>query len=223
LWFKFFSLFLNRQGRQVREEFLDSIYLTSNHGWSLIECLLGLCMLLIIFPPALTLLIHLQSQYQSDRSGLEARDNGRSALLAIARLIESAGNNPYGISLQAVRIEDISNLAIEADLSGTPDGLPDGFLDDSFEKVTLDWDASARQITIASGGGNHQPLARCITQLELSGMNRSGQPAATAQDIAYIRVHLHAQADLTDPRSRNAQEIQWSLCVPILSRIQLTP
>jgi Tfp pilus assembly protein PilW len=194
-----------------------------NTGWSLIESLLGLGIMLIILLPALTFLINLQSQYQADRSGSEARDNARAALLAIARLIESAGNNPHGVTLHAVRIDNMSTLAIEADLTGSITGLPDGLLEDAFEKVTLAWDASARQITIASGGGNHQPLARCITQLEFSGMNRNGELAASVPDIAYIRVHLHAQADVADLRTRNFQEVQCSIYVPILSRIRFTP
>lgn len=192
-------------------------------GWSMLESLLSIALLALVFPPTLAVLSGLQQQFMADRGLSEARDNARGAISSLSRLVRSAGNNPHGIPLQALRIDNAWTFAVESDLTGGPEALPDGDLDDSFERVTIQWDRAARQITLASGAGSRQPLARCITLLEVSGLDRNGQPTEAADEIVYLLIHIRSEAEIPDLRSRWGQAADWSVRVPLLSRLELTP
>jgi hypothetical protein len=192
-------------------------------GWVYLDCLLGLLVLAMVFTPALLSIGMATRICNGESAAAEARDNAQAALGIIGRLIRGAGCNPKGISLQTIRFQGSTGLSLESDLSGDPDGLPDGFQDDPFERVSIQWDAANQQITLASGAGNRQPLARGITSLEMQGLDRYGVPTSIESEVVYVQVQIHSAGDSYQGFPMMAEDAPWSVCIPILSRLEALP
>lgn len=192
-------------------------------GAGYVDALLALAFVSMVLPPALFAVQLLHRALMRDRDQSEAADNLRSALSTVSRLARSAGNNPHGISLNPVRIPDAQTLSLQSDLSGGPLDLPDGRLDDPFEQVTIRWDSASGQITLASGSGSRQPLARWITRLEIVGLNRAGDPAPTDSDVVFVHLSIVASAEPGAVYGPDPPTARAELRVPILSRLEAVP
>jgi hypothetical protein len=192
-------------------------------GWAYLDCLLGLLVLAMVFAPALVSIAMVARIYNGEKAAAEARDNAQAALGIMGRLIRGAGCNPKGISLQTIQFQGSTALSLESDLSGGPHGLPDGSKDDAFERVSIQWDAATRQITLASGMGSRQPLVRGITWLEMQGLNRSGGPTSVESDVAYVQVQIRSAGDSYQGFPAMVKEACWSVRIPILSRLEAWP
>ena len=192
-------------------------------GWVYLDCLLGLLVLAMVFTPALISMAMVARIYNGEKAAAEARDNAQAALGIIGRLIRGAGCNPKGISLQTIQFQGSAALSLESDLSGGPDGLPDGSKDDPFERVSIQWDAATRQITLASGMGSRQPLVRGITSLEMQGLDRSGVPTSMEGEVVYVQVQVRSAGDSYQGFPVMAKEVRWSVRIPILSRLEALP
>lgn len=107
-------------------------------GFSLLEMLTVVGVLLIVLLGVGLIVDRMQRQYDAQRQQVEAADNARAALDTMVRLVRMAGNNPRGLAgLQAIAPDIDGNgafdsIAIQADWNP-----PDGALSDPYENIAF--------------------------------------------------------------------------------------
>ena len=195
----------------------------ANRGWVLVDCLVGMIVVVTAFTPALLCLSTLAAIYNGEKAAADARDNAQAAVSVIGRLVRSAGCNPKGIAMQALRFQGSTELSLESDRSGDPAGLPDGFLDDPFEQVRIEWDASTRQISLASGAGSRQPLAIGISHLEMQGLDRLGANTSLESEVVYVQLQIRSEGQSNPLFPTMASDTSMTVRIPILSRLEIVP
>jgi len=195
----------------------------TNRGWVLMDCLVGMMVAVTAFTPALLCLSTLAAVYCGEKAAADARDNAQAAASVIGRLVRSAGCNPRGIAMQTLRFQGSTELSLESDRSGDPAGLPDGSLDDPFEQVRIEWDASTRQISLASGAGSRQPLAIGISHLEMQGLDRLGANTSLESEVVYVQLQIRSEGQSNPLFPTMASDTSMTVRIPILSRLEIVP
>ena len=147
-----------------------------DRGFTLIEFLIAAGISLAVVGATVALTARMQQAYSTDLDDVAVEEEARYALDWIARLLRSAGSNPYGITLspcpvanttfQALRLDPNGNGAqddvrIQGDIN-PPNGLLGGAAGNCAaepgEDVTIALDAANRVITSQNNGVDVQPL-----------------------------------------------------------------
>jgi len=113
-------------------------------GFSLIELLIVVVIMVIILGILSSIILGINRSYIRERPRIEALNDANAALDMMARLIRMAGNNPQSIAgLQAINpgtavSGQYNTIRIRSDWRGTTgSGNPDGDTNDPFEDITF--------------------------------------------------------------------------------------
>lgn len=179
----------------------------SERGYSLFEFLLVALIFVLLSGSVFSLIVNGQRQFTAEEDLKEAVQNARMAMEIVERMVREIGNNPRRIPCDdpnVPRLTEISSSRIRfiSDLTGTNgQGDPDAKIDGPLENVTIEFDDVNDSITMRSGSGTAQPLARDILALRFEGFDRNGSATTDPACVVKLRVTILAGAP-----ERNLQE-----------------
>ncbi len=194
-WIKGSNLESKRQNRK------------SERGYSLLEFLLVAVIFVLLSGSVFSLIVNGQRQFTAEEDFKEAVQNARMAMEVVARMVREIGNNPSRIPCDdpnVPRLTEISSSRIRfiSDLTSTSgQGDPDGRIDGPLENVTIEFDDVNDSITIRSGSGSAQPMAKDILALRFEGFDRNGNATTDPACVVKLRITILAAAP-----ERNLQE-----------------
>ncbi len=202
-------------------------------GFSLVEMLLSLVVLVIVAGGVFTSFNQGQLTYQSQEDATEVIRVGRFAMDQIVTYLRQAGNDPEDYldsnSLPPIQILGTGHVRINTDLTGSvPDpsdptdplkstGDPDGTVDNIYEQVVLRYDSSEEQIYLDIGYGE-KVLASNISSLNLIFYDGAGNTTVTESAIVRVEVDLVAESANSDLLSGKIQTITLNSSVMLRSK-----
>ncbi len=203
-------------------------------GFSLVEMLLSLLVLVIVAGGVFTSFNQSQLTYQSQEDATEVLRTGRFTMDQILNYLRQAGNDPEGYlesnSLPPIQILGAGHVRINTDLTGSvPDpsnptdplkstGDPDGTVDNLYEQVVVRYDSSQERIYLDIGRGE-EILASNISTLNLTFYDGAGNTTVTESAIVRVQVDLVAESANSDPVSGKVQTITLNSSVMLRSKV----
>ena len=186
-------------------------------GFTLVEFLIAMTITAAVLGGVMTLATQMQQAYTREQDSATAEQEARFAVDWIARVIRSAGSNPYNIAtsacpvanttFQAIRVDPNANgiqddVRIQADVNPT-DGVLTGTAGaciggQTNEDVTIAYDSTTKTITRLDRGRDSAAVAMTepvITDLTFSYLKSDHVNTTTDPDlITYVTVSVTARS-----------------------------
>lgn len=156
----------------------------NEHGVSLIELLVALCIMSLLSVVFLQLLASFVTWTVNLNQILERDENLRLLPLLLGRQLPHAGNRAWSSAGEGISVAG-GILSVQSDIDG-PAGFPDGSLDSSFEDVQIRLFNDTIQLRSSTGG--FQPLVKNASAFEASLGIRLVRVEVTATSQALFRV-----------------------------------
>jgi Tfp pilus assembly protein PilW len=190
-------------------------------GFSLVEFLIAAGIAVAMLGSAVALASQVQRSYGTELDDVAAQEEGRFALDWIGRLLRSAGNNPYditvsgcpaaGTAFQALRFDpDLDGLPddvrIQADVNpanGLLAGLA-GTCTEAGEDITIAHDAVNSVITRRDNAVDAAPQAmtdRVFTNLTFTYLDRARAVTADPDAVAYVQTSVTVRSRARNPHT----------------------
>jgi Tfp pilus assembly protein PilW len=174
-------------------------------GFSLVEFLIASLVFLAISGALFEVLGRIQrsASYQAEILGV--LENTRIALETVERIVQQAGNDPRGFGFKSIVIVSATEVRVLSDLTGSaapafPDkGDPDGDLSDSYEDVTISYNASSQALELATGDGSAQPVANSISAFRIDYFDGQGAATVRGDEVCRMRITVTGTSTLPDP------------------------
>ncbi|HEY5619026.1 MAG TPA: prepilin-type N-terminal cleavage/methylation domain-containing protein [Vicinamibacterales bacterium] len=180
-------------------------------GFTLVEFMIAALITTAVLGGTVVLATQLQQGYSTQLDDVLVEQEARFALDWIARILRSAGSNPYSVStspcptvgtpFQAIRIDPDGDgmdddIRIQADIS-PPNGILGGDVagtcTEEGEDVTIAHDADALTITLEDNNTDDAPQAMTepiIPELEFTYLNSARNVTTDPDLIAYVQVQV---------------------------------
>jgi hypothetical protein len=189
-------------------------------GTSMVESLIAIAIISLVLPSCLAFFFSFQRHILENAAALDAESSAQAIFSRISLLLQQAGNNPWGISLIPIHLLPAGGFYVESDSNGGAGNLPDGSLDGTYERVSIEWDEAGRQVYQRSGNGSRQPLASGVRLLAMQGIDRNGQPTNSDPEIVWVELHIITESPLRGPKDKEMQIADWTLRLPLFSRLE---
>jgi Tfp pilus assembly protein PilW len=204
-------------------------------GFTLVEFLIAMTITVVVLSGVMALAAQLQQAYTREQDSAEAEQEARFAIDSIARVIRSAGSNPYNVtfacngdSYAAIRVDPDgdgvqNDIRVQADVRGAtvaagPDGkivntnaACDDATDEPNEDVTIAYDAVNKTITRFDLARDDAAVAMTepiITGLTFSYLKADHATATTDPDlITYVTISVTARSQGIGGRSTASTEL----------------
>lgn len=181
--------------------------LSNERGFSLIEALVAVSILVVVGVGVLAILDQTQLGYRSQTEVAETTQQLRIALDQILGYCRQAGNDPTeSMTVEPIVISSSSQIQINSDVTGSVDstsqeameatGDPDGLLDSIYEQITVRFDSASNSVFIDIGYGE-QLLADRVSDLTFTFYDAAGSVTTNAADVHRIRVSITGQTPAT--------------------------
>jgi Tfp pilus assembly protein PilW len=180
-------------------------------GFTLIEFMIASLITIAVLGGTVILASQLQQGYSTQLDDILVEQEVRYALDWIARVLRSAGSNPYdvatsvcptaGTPFQAVRIDPDGDgmdddIRIQADISppnGILGGSVAGACTEAGEDLTISHDANALTITLEDNNTDAAPEAMTepvVAELEFTYLDASRTATTNPDSISYVQVQV---------------------------------
>lgn len=180
-------------------------------GFTLIEFMIACLITTAVLGGTVMLASQLQQGYSTQLDDVVVEQEVRFALDWIARILRSAGSNPYSVTtspcptvgtpFQAIRIDPDADgmdddIRIQSDISppnGILGGSVAGTCTEDGEDITIAHDADALTITEEDNNIDDAPQAMTepiITELEFTYLDSARNVTANVDLIAYVQVQI---------------------------------
>jgi len=193
-------------------------------GFALVELLLALSLTMVVIGAAVAVTGDVQRTQAYALEDTAAQQEARYVIEWIARVVATAGSDPYAISQAASPAaaatcggEVFVAIRPDPDGNGVPDDLrvqadinpPNGILvgdgvacDESGEDVTIGIDRTDRVITrrdLATDAGPLPVTDAVFTDLRFTYLTLARAPAASGEDIAFVGIAVTAESRARNP------------------------
>jgi prepilin-type N-terminal cleavage/methylation domain-containing protein len=213
--------------------------LRSNRGFTLVEFMVAMAITTTVLGGTVLLASQLQQAYSTQLDDVTVEQEVRFALDWVARLLRSAGSNPYsittspcpaaGTAFQAIRIDpdgdgEDDDIRIQADISppnGILGGAATGTCTEEGEDVTISHDADA--LTITWRDNNTDMADRVMTEpvianLEFTYLDSARNATADPDLISYVQVQITGRSQAFNAILGEQQETTLETEVHIRTR-----
>ena len=201
--------------------------LNDQSGFSLVELLLAAGIAVAMLGTAIGITTQVQRGYSTQLEDVLVQEEARYTLDWIARLLQSAGNNPYRVTVSscpaagtpfvALRLDPNGNgvnddLRIQADVN-PPDGLlagAAGACTEAGEDVTVSHDPLNLVVTRRDNAIDLAPVAMTepvFTSLRFVYLDSLRTVTTDASAVAYVRVELTGRSPALNPYTRQQTTI----------------
>ncbi len=173
----------------------------NEHGFTMVELVVGLAIGLILLGVAVKIFLVQQRAYNVQEQLSEMQQNIRSAMDMIVRETKMAGYNPTGATFDGIEYDATkTQLRILADLNG--DGTTTATTNENitYQYFNIDDDDYPLQIKRkGSTNDSFQPLAENIHAFAIEYYDANGDTTTTSTDIRQIEIKITGRTDKTDP------------------------
>ncbi|MCF6149504.1 MAG: prepilin-type N-terminal cleavage/methylation domain-containing protein [Candidatus Kuenenia sp.] len=167
----------------------------NEQGFTLIELVVGLVLMVIILSIAVKLLILQRKTFNVQEQVSEMQQYIRSSMDAISREARMAGYNPTGASFNGINVAQTGTFTFSMDNDGN------GTITAS-ESITYAYDSANSQIDRNANDGNGAlPFAENIDNLTFLYYDGDGATTATLSDIRKIKITITGRTENIDPIS----------------------
>ena len=193
----------------------------SQAGFTLIEFMIAAAITTAVLGGAVVLATQLQQSYSTELDDAAVGDEGRFALDWIARVMRSAGSNPYSITLspcpdantafQGIRLDPNGNgleddVRVQADINPTDGALVGSAGDCTQEREDITIAHNPDELTITKRDrGSADPAAvvtmtePIFTQLLFTYLDSSRAVTTAVNSIAYAQIVVTGQSKARNP------------------------
>ena len=178
------------------------------HGFTLVDILVGLAMASIVMAAIISLFTSVGRSYTIQNVAADVQQVTRAGVEHMTQNIRMAGLDPLGTAgaeIKEFTADKIRFTLDRCDLPvGGPEGcgLPDGDVDDKFENVTYRWDPGERKLkqTLYAGTGSvyTETLVENVSNLSFTYLDKDD---GLTSDVTAIRTVVIAMT-VEDPAGR---------------------
>jgi hypothetical protein len=208
-------------------------------GFTLVEFMIAALIMTAVLGGTVALATQVQQGYTTQLDDVVVEQEVRYALDWIARILRSAGSNPYSIStspcpdvgtpFQPIRIDpngngDDDDIRVQADIyppNGILGGDVAGTCTEAGEDVTIALDPDATTITLQDNNTDDDPEAMTepiIANLEFTYLNSARNVTTNPNLIAYVQVEITGRSKAYNTVLREFPEATLSTEVHIRTR-----
>jgi competence protein ComGC len=180
----------------------------SEHGFTLVDILVGLAMASIVMVAIISLFTSVGRSYTIQNVAAGVQQVTRAGVEHMAQNIRMAGLDPFGTAGAEVKEFASDKIRFTIDRCdvpvGGPEGCgsPDGDVDDKFENVTYLWDPGERKLKqrLYEGTGSvyTETLVENVSNLTFTYFNEDDGPPSDAADIRTVVISMTVE----DPAGR---------------------
>ena len=181
---------------------------TREHGFTLVDILVGLAMASIVMAAIISLFTSVGRSYTIQNVAADVQQVTRAGVEHMTQNIRMAGLDPLGTAgaeIKEFAADKIRFTLDRCDLTvGGPEGCgsPDGDTDDKFENVTYQWDPTERKLkqTLYAGTGSvyTETLVENVSNLNFTYLDKDDGAPSSAADIRTVIITMTVE----DPAGR---------------------
>ncbi len=199
-----------------REDQKMRIECQNNRGFTSVEALIAIVVLLVLLGATMSTFYQSQKLYTSQHDLMEASATGRVAMNQIQSFLRQAGNDPNNIGLTPITIDNANQITINSDVTGAvpatsgqpmeATGEADGTLDNLYEQVTIRYDPGDKELFIDVGNGE-QSLAENVPVFNWTFYDMQGNTTSDGTQIAKARIELAVESDNPDQQTGSLNSV----------------
>lgn len=178
------------------------------HGFTLIDTLVGLAMASIVMAAIISLFTSVGRSYTIQNVAADVQQVTRAGVEHMTQNIRMAGLDPLGTAGAEIKEFTANKIRFTLDRCDVPIGgpegcgFPDGDVDDKFENVTYEWDSGERKLKQrlyeGTGSAYTETLVENVSNVSFTYLDKDDGPASDAADIRTVVVAM----TVADPAGR---------------------
>jgi type IV pilus assembly protein PilW len=174
------------------------------HGFTLIDILVGLAMASIVMAAIISLFTSVGRSYTIQNVAADVQQVTRAGVEHMTQNIRMAGLDPFGTAGAEIKEFEADKIRFTLDRCDLPVdgpegcGSPDGDVDDKFEDVTYRWDPAERKLKQTLYGDYTRTLVDNVSNLSFTYLNEDDGTPTDAADIRTVVITMTVE----DPAGR---------------------